>query len=135
MSHSSPSLSEQIFNHAMRHAAPFASEPGHTWVALPTGPLTHEACSIASDRFRDWLAHSFYHEHGIFPSHHSLRHAVRIIQAHDRFGDRPRQEVFTRIGWTGDPLRPHSLSIDLANPTREVVEITRENSANKRVIS
>src|SRR5258708_2937677 len=111
----------------MRHAAPFASEPGHTWAALPTSPFTHEACSVASDRFRDWLAHSFHHEHGIFPSHHSLRHAVRIIQAHARFGDRPRQEVFTRIGWTGDPLRPRSISIDLANSAREVVEITPEN--------
>src|SRR5258708_30606367 len=112
----------------MRHAAPFASEPGHTWAALPTSPLTHEACSVASDRFRDWLAHSFHHEHGIFPSHHSLRHAVRIIQAHARFGDRPRQEVFTRIGWTGDPLHPRSIFIDLANPARHVVEITPQNS-------
>jgi hypothetical protein len=82
MSHPSPTLSEQIFNHAMRFAAPFASEPGHTWAAIPTTATTHEACSIASDRFREWLAHSFHHEHGISPSHHSLRHAVRILEAH-----------------------------------------------------
>jgi putative DNA primase/helicase len=127
MSHPSPTLSEQIFNHAMRFAAPFASEPGHTWAAIPTGALTHEACSVASDRFREWLAHSFHHEHGIFPSHHSLRHAVRILEAHARFSDRPREEVFTRIGWRGgDPLSPRSIAIDLANPAREVVEITAQ---------
>jgi putative DNA primase/helicase len=127
MSHPSPTLSEQIFNHAMRFAAPFASEPGHTWAAIPTGALTHETCSVASDRFREWLAHSFHHEHGIFPSHHSLRHAVRILEAHARFSDRPREEVFTRIGWRGgDPLSPRSIAIDLANPAREVVEITAQ---------
>src|SRR5207302_1439891 len=116
----SPSLSEQIFQHAMRLAAPFASEPGHAWAAIPTSAMTHEACSVASDRFREWLAHSFQHEHGIFPSHHSMRHAVRILQAHARFGDHTRHEVFTRIGCTGDPLAPRSIAIDLANPAREV---------------
>jgi putative DNA primase/helicase len=120
----SPSLSEQIFQHAMRHAAPFASEPGHAWAAIPTSAMTHEACSVASDRFREWLGHSFQREHGVFPSHHSMRHAVRILQAHARFGDHPRQEVFTRIGCTGDPMSPSSIGIDLANPAREIVEIT-----------
>ena len=85
----SPSLSEQIFQHAMRLAAPFASEPCHAWAAIPTSAMTHEACPVASDRFREWLAHSFQVEHGVFPSHHSMRNAVRILQAHARFGGAP----------------------------------------------
>lgn len=127
MSRTSPSLSEQIFNHAIRFVSPFASEPGHTWAAIPTGPVTHEACAVASDRFREWLAHSFHREHSIFPSLHSLRHAVRLLEAHARFGEHPRAEVFTRIGCRGDPFFPKSLIIDLANPAREVVEITRKH--------
>ncbi len=123
----SPSLSEQIFNYAMRYAAPFASELGHAWAAIPAGPLTHEPLSLTSSRFREWLAHGFHHEHGIFPTPHSLRHAISLLQAHARFSARPRQEIFTRIGWRGDPLCPRSVLIDLANPDREIVEIDRES--------
>ncbi len=121
-----PSLSEQIFNHAMRFAAPFASELGHAWTAIPAGPCTHEPLSLASVRFREWLAHGFHHEHGIFPTPHSLRHAISLLQAHARFSTPAREEIFTRIGWRGDPLCPRSVLIDLANPAREVVEIDRE---------
>ena len=42
-----------------------------------------------------------------------------------RFAPQPvEQDAFTRIGWRGDPLRPDALTIDLANPARDIVEIT-----------
>src|ERR1039457_797293 len=121
----SQSISEQIFNHALQHVAPFASEGGHTWVAVPTGPLTHQAWPLASIQFRAWLANSFQAENGIFPGDQALRYAVTMIQARARFAPQPAgQDVFTRIGWRGDPLRPDALTIDLANPARDAVEIT-----------
>jgi putative DNA primase/helicase len=124
---SAQNLSEVIYNHAIRTIAPFASEPGSTWAAVPTGPLTHEAWPLASAQFRDWLAHSFHAEHGLFPGHQSLRHAIRMIQARARFDlQRPKEDVFTRIGHRGDPLLPDALAIDLANPAHETVEITAQ---------
>src|SRR5258708_7219153 len=118
-------LSEQIYEHAIRFIAPFASEPGSTWAAIPTGTVTHQAWPIASAQFRDWLGHSFHAEHGVFPGQHSLRHALRMIHAPAPFDlERPKQDVFTRIPHPADPLRPTALTIDLANPDHEAVEIT-----------
>src|SRR5712692_8433326 len=89
-----PNVSELIYNHAIRSIAPFASEPGSTWAAVPTGPLTHQAWSLTSIQFRKWLAHSFFAEHGIFPGHQALRHAIHMIQARARFDlQQPKQEV------------------------------------------
>jgi putative DNA primase/helicase len=123
----SQALSEQIYNHAVRLIAPFASEPGSTWAAIPTGLFTHQSWPIASAQFRDWLAHSFHAEHGVFPGQHSMRHALRMIHARARFDlQQPKQEVFTRIAHLGDPLRPTALTIDLANPDREAIEITAQ---------
>jgi putative DNA primase/helicase len=121
----SHSISEQVFNHALRHVTPFASEGGHTWVAVPTGPLTHQAWPLASAHFRTWLGNSFHAEYGIFAGDQALRHVVSIIQARARFAPQPAEpDVFTRIGWRGDPLRPDALTIDLANSAREAIEIT-----------
>jgi putative DNA primase/helicase len=122
-----PNVSELIYNHAIRSIAPFASEPGSTWAAVPTGLLTHQAWSLTSVQFRKWLAHSFFAEHGVFPGHQALRHAIHMIQARARFDQQSaKQEVFTRIAHIGDALRPDSLTIDLANPDREAVEITAQ---------
>ena len=117
-------ISEQIYNHAIRLIAPFASDTGAAWAAVPTGPLTHEAWPLASLEFRNWLAHGFFAEHGLCPSESSLDFAVRLIQARARYGaEQPRRDVFTRIGWRGIALRPDTLTIDLASPSREIVEI------------
>jgi energy-coupling factor transporter ATP-binding protein EcfA2 len=92
---------------------------------VPTGLLTHQAWSLTSIQFRKWLAHSFFAEHGVFPGHQAIRHAVHMLQARACFDRQSaKQEVFTRIAHRGDPLRPESLTIDLANPANEAIEIT-----------
>src|SRR5260370_1340484 len=121
----SQSYSEQVFTHALRHVTPFASEGGLTWVAVPTGPLTHQAWPLASFQFRTWLGNSFHAEYGVFPGDQALRHAIGVIKARARFAPQPAEpDVFTRIGWRGDPLRPEALSIDLANSARDAIAIT-----------
>src|SRR5260370_7486031 len=78
---SAQTLSELVSRHAIRHIAPFASEPGSTWAAVPTGTLTHQAWSLTSIQVRKWLGHSFFAEHGVFPGHQPLPHAIHMIQA------------------------------------------------------
>ncbi|HLJ49562.1 MAG TPA: hypothetical protein VKU01_26295 [Bryobacteraceae bacterium] len=117
-------LSEQLFNHAIRNISPFASHTGHAWAAIPTSPTTHEAWPLASQRFQDWLAHSFFTEHNIFPGRQALSQSVRMLQAHARFGEMPQREIPTRIGTIGHPLRPTSLTIDLATPSSRIIAIT-----------
>ncbi len=119
-----PNLSELLFKHAIANIAPFASHTGHVWAAIPTSYATHEAWPLASQRFHDWLAHSFYHEHEIFPGRLALQQTIRMLQARARYGEMPQREIPIRIGCSGHPQRPASIYIDLANPDREIVEIT-----------
>src|SRR5258708_4924629 len=122
-------LSEQIYEHAIRFIAPFASEPGSTWAAIPTGTVTHQAWPIASAQFRDWLAHSFHAEHGVFPGQHSLRHALRMIHARARFDiERPQQHLFTPPAHLGAPLPPPSPPLPLPPPPPPAAANTPPNS-------
>lgn len=122
---SSQSLSEQLYRHAIRFIAPFSSDTGAAWAAVPDGPLTHEAWPLDSAQFREWLANSFFAEHDVFPGHFPLVHAVQLIRARARYDtQQPRRDVFARIGSRGNPHLPDALTIDLANASHEIVEIT-----------
>ena len=116
-------ISEQIYNHAVRLISPFASQPGSTWAAVPTGPFTHQAWPIASAQFRDWLAHSFHAEHGVFPGHHSMRHALRMIHARARFDpSKPSRKSSpaspTSAIPSAPPPSPSTSPIPIAKPSK-----------------
>jgi hypothetical protein len=75
--------SEQIFNHALRYATPFSTTLGHAWAIVPDGFSRYHGWPIRSRRFREWLAHSFHREHGLFPGTHALNSAMQMLSVSD----------------------------------------------------
>jgi hypothetical protein len=119
--------SELIFDHAVRFVNPFSTTLGHPWVIVPDGITRSYGWPIFSSRFRQWLAHSFNHEHGIFAGGHAIDGALNMLAAHARYSQFPRGEIFTRVGWRGDRRRPHSVLLHLANANNELLEITADS--------
>ncbi len=116
--------SEQIFNHALRFATPFSTTLGHAWAIVPDGFSRYHGWPIHSARFREWLAHSFHRELGLFPGVHALNSAVRMLAAHAHHSEFPATQIFTRIGFQGPHLNPQAILVHLANSAEEIVEIT-----------
>ncbi len=116
--------SEQIFNHALRYATPFSTTLGHAWAIVPDGFSRYHGWPIRSTRFREWLAHSFHREHGLFPGTHALNSAMHMLSAHAHHSEFPAAQIFTRIGFHGHHRNPQSILIHLANAAEEIVEIT-----------
>src|SRR5258708_19101791 len=108
--------SELIFDHAVRFVTPFSTTLGHPWVVVPDGPTRSYGWPIFSRRFRQWLAHSFNHEHRIFAGWHALGSALNMLAAHARYSPFPPGEIFTPLGWRGDPRPPHSVLHHPPNP-------------------
>ena len=118
------SRSEQIFDHAQKFATPLRTTLGYTWAIVPDGRGRFRGYPVSSHGFQHWLAHSFHTEHSIFPGAMALEGAVRMFAAHARHSDFPVSDVFTRVGWHGDPRIPQSILLYLANANEELVEIT-----------
>jgi hypothetical protein len=118
------SRSELIFDHAQKFATPLRTTLGHTWAIVPEGSGRYHGYPIPSQRFEQWLAHSFHTEHSIYPGRNALENAVRMFAAHARHSDFPTSDVFTRLGWRGDRRLPQSVLLHLANANNELVEIT-----------
>jgi hypothetical protein len=120
----SKSRSELIFEHALKFATPFRTTLGQSWAIIPDGSGRYHGWPIASRNFARWMAHSFHHEHSIFPGGYALNNAVRMFDAHARHSEFPVSDIFTRIGWRGDRRIPQSVLLHLANTNHELVEIT-----------
>src|ERR1039457_3172240 len=118
------SRSEQIFDHAIKFVTPFSTTLGHPWAIVPDGPVNYRGWPLYSRRFREWLADSFQREHTVFPGLHALDSAVSMLAARARFNEFPAGQIFTRVGSTGDPRRPTSVLLHLANKNNETLEIT-----------
>jgi energy-coupling factor transporter ATP-binding protein EcfA2 len=127
----SKTRSELIFDHAVRFILPFRSA-GHAWAVIPDGPFQQHAEPIHSRDFREWLANSFYQEHGLFPGAAALDNAIRMLESRARRGDSPGEDIFARLGFRGDRRRPDAILIHLGNAAHDVVEIT---SAARRTVS
>ena len=120
------SRSEIVFDHAMRFVQPFRTSAGHAWAVIPKGPFEHYGEPLASTEFRDWLAASFHHEHGVYPGASALENAVNMLRARALSADTPVVEVFARLGYRGPRNRPSAILLHLANDGNEVVEITAD---------
>ncbi|HZU99339.1 MAG TPA: hypothetical protein VFF73_21710, partial [Planctomycetota bacterium] len=97
----------------------FHDEQGEAFVALPV-EKGRETLRVSSSRFRDWLARAFYESEGTAPGGQAIEDAIRTLKGKARF-DGPEQRVFFRLGRTKDRIY-----LDLANETREAVEIDRD---------
>ena len=118
------SRSEQIYDQAFKSTTPFRTSLGHAWVIIPDGFGRYHGWPIASRAFHNWLADSFHQEFEIFPGDQSMKTAVRMFEARAIRSDFPVSEIFTRVGWRGDPRSPQSVLLHLANANHELVEIT-----------
>jgi hypothetical protein len=116
--------SQQLYDHAIKFVTPFSTTLGHAWVIVPNGPTRHHGWPIFSRRFRSWLASTFHNEHGLFPGCHAIDSALTLLAAHASYSQFPSGEIATRIGWLGDPCRPESVLLHLANANDELIEIT-----------
>ncbi len=117
------SRSELLFEHAVKHATPFSTTFGHPWAVIPDRLGRYHGWPIDSIRFREWLAHSFHCEHGIFPGWHALSSSIRVFSAHAQHSDFPASQIFTRLGWLGERRNPHTVLLNLANAANDVVHI------------
>src|SRR5258708_1657329 len=118
------SRSEEIYDHAIKNVTLFSTTLNHPWAIVPDGPARYQGWPIRSRRFRQWIAHTFFDTHLLYPGRHSLDSAIEVLGARARFGGFPTGEIFTRLGHTGNPHRPDSVLLHLANEKNELLEIT-----------
>ena len=126
------SRSEEVYDHAIKLVTPFSTTLGHPWAVVPDGPARYQGWPIYSRRFREWIAYTFFARHAIYPGCNALDSAIALLAANARFGNSPNRDIFTRLGHTGDPYRPHSVLLHLANSANEFIEITQNGHVIKR---
>src|SRR5258708_5999735 len=117
------SRAEEVFDHTIRRVTLFSTTLGPPWAIFPDGPL--QAWPVYSRRFREWIAYSFFTKHLLYPGRHSLESAITVLAAYAHHGGAPKGEIFTRLGHTGNPHRPDSVLLHVANGTNELLESTK----------
>jgi putative DNA primase/helicase len=125
------SRSEQLFDHARKYATPFSTTTGQPWALVPDGPTRQQGWPLYSRRFREWLAQTFLNDHALYPGCHALDSAISMLAANARYSQLPASQIFTRLGSTGDPRRPRSVLLHLANSNDDVLEITPDSFASR----
>src|SRR5258708_6519334 len=126
------SRSEEIYDHAIKHVTLFSTTLNHPWAIVPDGPARYQGWPIRSRRFRQWIAHTFFDTHLLYPGRHSPHRATEVRAPRAGSGGFPPGKIFPRLGHTGDPHRPHSVLLHLANEKNELLDIT---PTGHRVIS
>src|SRR5271154_3493410 len=105
-------------------ATPFLSKDGEACASIP-GSVDHRTVvALRSADFRDWLIAKFYKDHDTAPSAAAFRAAIRTLEARARYDNFPTQRVTRRLGFEGEPYLPSKITLDLANPAGEILEIT-----------
>ena len=113
------SRSEQLFDTALKHVTPFFTTTAQPFAIVPHGLMRSEAWPLYSRRFREYLAKAFFNETSLYPGCHALNSAIAMLSATGRYSQLPASHVFTRLGCTGDPRRPRSIVIHLANNDKD----------------
>jgi hypothetical protein len=105
---------------------PFTSSDGQAFVRLPVPSGGFYILPVRSPSFRDWFFREFFAQYRTLPGSHSF-HAVlnHLEAAAGNDGENQRLSVWRRVGSRGAGLSPAQIFLDLANPQREVVEISR----------
>src|SRR5258708_4899747 len=81
---------------------------------------------VRSPAFRDWFLNQFYGRYEFLPTSHQFHALLNFLEARARHYDESWQRipVFRRVGSTGPGRIPNKILLDLANPSREFVEIS-----------
>src|SRR5690349_18831212 len=119
-----PTIPDRLFQHARRLAGPFLSHEGLACASTPFAGFTHDVQPLRSRLFQEWLARTFLAEHEAALSPYALRSVTEMLQALATDPETPRRSIDLRVSSTGNPLRPDSILLDLANPQGDAVEIT-----------
>jgi hypothetical protein len=110
-----------------RQGIPFTAADGQAFVrlAVPSGGFC--VLPVRSPAYRNWFFSRFFSRYDTLPSAGTYNLLLNHLEAQANDNpDNQRLSTFHRVGAGGDGPVPDRILLDLANPGREIVEISRE---------